>query len=202
MAAKVLTKMEAPEECVCVCEYRGSPRCRGDNGLCVHHRIKAAGGAGGDSSSLPQISRWLHLTLDNTTNVFIYSHPSITHSKGNRWIGWLAAGWLSDWLVLFVCLAGLAETWQSRWDPRCCVWGDGGKVQQADGRQLVYYWWFSRHFLNFRSRPDLVFMLFCFRQSEGTKLHKDLKAYMAAVKSKPAFMLSVFRFIYNHYFAK
>lgn len=33
---------------------------------------------------------------------------------------------------------------------------------------------------------------FCFRQSEGTKLHKDLKAYMAAVKSKPAFMFSVF----------
>lgn len=32
----------------------------------------------------------------------------------------------------------------------------------------------------------------CFWQSEGTKLHKDLKAYMAAVKSKPAFMCSVF----------
>lgn len=157
--------MEVPDKSVSVCQYRGSPRCQGDNGLCVHHRIKAAGGAGGDSSSLPQISQRLHLTLYNKTNVFISSHLSITRSNRTD----LPAGWLlGDWLMfvclvcLFVCLAGLAETWQSRWDPRCCVWGDGGKVQQADGQQIIHDGLFSRHFLNVRSRHDLVFMFFLF----------------------------------------
>ena len=48
--------------CVFVCALWGSPRRHGDGGLCVGHRIKAAGGDGGSAADLvrlPTINRSL-----------------------------------------------------------------------------------------------------------------------------------------------
>lgn len=39
--------------------------------------------------------------------------------------------------TLAVPSAGLAEARQSRWDPRCCVRGDAGQLQQADGQRTL-----------------------------------------------------------------
>lgn len=112
-------------------------------------------------------------------------------------IYWLAGCWVTDWclFVLFVCLfvSQVLQKLGKADETRDVVFEE---MVAKFNKQMV-----SRYFMmdcfkgtSWMSGAVMIWFscFFCFWQTEGTKLHKDLKAYMAAVKSKPAFMISVF----------